>query len=210
MPQTTFTFEGVEGLLTLVSRNERIDSEKPNANSYHDMVGNMAHEERNLPETPNSAVMKAHSSAQWSERNSAKGNIPSNVGREDLEGDFHLRYHTSAQREQIADDGSKEGQTLDPEQDLHADAHATLEKGLSLIAEQKYFQAIGSLMAIKDSVSAFQGATSQKYQIYLSASRNIGILYWLNENMDLSLQTLLHTLSLYQDMAKKGDQDSLL
>lgn len=210
LPQMTFTFKGVEGLLSLVNRNERIELEKINGDGGYETTSNMAHDEKTLPEILNPAVTEVHDSTQRIGENSAKDDEPSDIGSgEDLKEDSGRRYHSSARRENNADDGS-ESQTLDSKQDSHDDAYATLEKGLSLIADQKYFEAIGLLMAVKDSVSAFQGATSQKYQIYLSAARNIGILYWLNGNMDLSLQTLSDALTLQKERARKGDLDFLL
>ena len=210
VPQIIFTFKDVESLLGLVDRNERSNPENTNGNGGYENASNWTYERNSSPETPNPAVTGAHDSMQGSQRSSAKDEKSSKIGSKDLRDNSRHPYHSPAQGEKIADNGSEEGQTLDLKQDSHAEVYATLEKGLSLIAEQKYFEAIGSLMAVKDSVSAFQAATSQKYQIYLSASRNIGILYWLNDNMDLSLQTLLRTLTLYQVMARKGNEDPLL
>lgn len=205
-PQITFTFKSLEGLLRLVDDNERIAPET-NGDGGCEIISDMASEEKTSPGTPDLAVAGAHNSPQRSEKGSAKDEKPPNVDSEDLEDSNHS---SAAQTEQIIGDGSEEGLILHSKQDSHADAYLTLEKGLGLIADKKYFEAVGSLMAVKDSVSVFQGATSQKYQIYLSACRLIGVLYWLNENMDLSLQTLLSALNLYQEATRKVDQDSLL
>lgn len=210
VPQITFTFPGVEGLLGLVDHIEKINLENKNGNGEYETVSNMTRQGKTSLETPDPRVMEVHDSTERNNKRSAKDKKSSAVNSEDLEGDSLRRDHSLAQRGYIADDDSEEGPKLDLNQDTHADAYSTLEKGLSLIAQQKYFEAVGSLMVVKDLVSTFQGATNEKYKIYLSASTHIGIVYWLNGNTDLSLQTLLHALTIYQEMGRKGDQDSVL
>ena len=206
VPQIAFTYEGVEDLLGLIDRVEKINME----NTYETVI-NITRQRKTLRETPHPRVVEVHDSTERSDKRSARDKTSSIIGCEDLEGDSPRWDHSSAQRKQhIANDSSEEGRKLDHKQDTYADAYSKLEEGLSLIAEQKYFEAVGSLMTVKDSVSAFQSATNERCKIYLTASTYIGIVYWLNGNMDLSLQTLLHTLELCEEMGRKGDQDSLL
>lgn len=209
MPEITFTFKGVEDLLGLVDCNDRINLENSNGDDGCETVGITTRQRKTLLETPDPHVIEVHDSTERSKKRSAKDKKSTIVGSEELEGDSYHSDHSSARRNHIIDDES-EGQKLDFKQDTLADAYVTLEKGLSLIGEQKYLEAVGSLMVAKDYVSTFQGATIQKYQIYLTASKNIGVIYWLNKKMELALQTLLHTLTIYQEMARKGIEDPLL
>lgn len=206
VPQITFTYEGVEDLLGLIDRVEKINME----NTYETII-DLTRQRKTSRKTPHPRVMEVHDSPERSDNRLARDNTSSIIGCQDLEGDSPRWDHSSAQRKQhIANNGSGEGRKLDHKQDTHADAYSKLEKALSLIAEQKYFEAVGSLMVVKDSVSAFQDATNERYKIYLTASTYIGIIYWLNGNMDLSLHTLLQTLNLCGELGRKGDQDSLL
>lgn len=205
--QITFTSKGVEDLLGLVDHFEKVNQE----NTY-EIFSQITRQRASSMETPHPRIVEVHDSTERRNKRPAKNTASSIIASEDFAGDSPRRErHSYSHREQhTADDGFEEGRKLDLKQDTHADAYLKLEKGLSLIAEQKYLEAVGSLMVVKDSVSAFQGATNEKYKIYLTASISIGIVYWLNGNMDLSSQTLLHTLTLCQEMGRKGDEDSLL
>ena len=210
-------FKDVEGILSLLDHDENTDP-KTVSDGGRETIGIMVTAEKNSPKTPDPVVTEAPSSPQESEKSSARDDRSSNIQSNGLEDNSRHQYHPSAQTDRAADDGTEDGfedgfedgQMLRPKRNSYADAYARLQEGVGLIADQKYFEAIASLMAVKDSVSAFQGATSRRYQIYFSASRYIGILYWLNGNMDLSLQTLSRTLNLYQEVSRNGEQDPLL
>jgi hypothetical protein len=89
-------------------------------------------------------------------------------------------------------------------------ASSEIEKGTLYFEGGKALEAIGCFVTARNSVAAFKSASTDSLAIYLLASINLGLVYWVEGILETSLEILKSTLKTFKENSTSDNTNAIL